>query len=400
MVRGFGGTPQDWGTEEISDGAWMFWWLYFVDPPEKPENFDVYSRPLIVWLDGGPGDGGSGNGNFLQIGPLEIDGVTHRNTTWVKDYHVLFIDAPVGAGFSYVSDASKYRREDDDIASDIHVCLKKFFHKHKEFQSVPMYIVGHSYGAKLAVKLAELLIDSAESLPNNLKGVGLSSPFISPVDTALSLGEYHHKLGFLDDAQRLVIEDVARTLEADVEEENWIEAFWDNMNVSQNLVGYTTFWNLENVSVKSRPRLHSELNETQVDGFMNSEVKQVLGIATNYGERFRDVYISLNRTFIKSAISSVKKLVEKPGVKVVVFAGQMDGIVPHISTEAWVNRIFQKDEEWLLASRNPLLIDGAIEGFEKHHKSFSMYWILRAGHLVTRDNPKAVEVILNRLTNE
>lgn len=56
----------------------MFWWLYYTtaDVP------NYYDKPLIIWLQGGPGASSTGYGNFEEIGPLNLN-LAYRNYTWV-----------------------------------------------------------------------------------------------------------------------------------------------------------------------------------------------------------------------------------------------------------------------------------------------------------------------------
>jgi len=81
----------------------MFYWLYYTTA-----NVSSYTeRPLAIWLQGGPGASSTGYGNFEELGPLKLDG-SYRDWTWVKDMNVMFIDNPVGSGFSYVDGSSYY----------------------------------------------------------------------------------------------------------------------------------------------------------------------------------------------------------------------------------------------------------------------------------------------------
>ena len=60
-------------------------------------------KPLVMWLQGGPGGSSTGYGNFEEIGPLDLN-LEARDTTWIKEANVLFVDNPVGSGYSYVLD--------------------------------------------------------------------------------------------------------------------------------------------------------------------------------------------------------------------------------------------------------------------------------------------------------
>lgn len=56
----------------------MFWWLFHTTANVS----DSSVRPLVMWLQGGPGGSSCGYGNFVMLGPLNIN-LEPRNTTWV-----------------------------------------------------------------------------------------------------------------------------------------------------------------------------------------------------------------------------------------------------------------------------------------------------------------------------
>lgn len=70
---------QDWGYVEVREGAHMFWWLYYTT-----SNVDSHTKkPLLIWLQTGTGVSSSGNGNFEEIGPYDVN-MNPRNTSWVS----------------------------------------------------------------------------------------------------------------------------------------------------------------------------------------------------------------------------------------------------------------------------------------------------------------------------
>lgn len=77
--QGFGPGDQEWGFVTVRPKAYMFWWLYYTtaDIDSKYEK-----KPLIIWLQGGPGGASSGIGNFQEIGLLDIN-LRKRNHSWV-----------------------------------------------------------------------------------------------------------------------------------------------------------------------------------------------------------------------------------------------------------------------------------------------------------------------------
>ena len=91
---------EDWGYVNVRENAFMFWWLYGAQTSDPSQRLKL---PLVMWLQGGPGGSSTGFGNFEELGPLTV-GLKPRNTTWLRAANVLFVDNPVGAGYSYVTD--------------------------------------------------------------------------------------------------------------------------------------------------------------------------------------------------------------------------------------------------------------------------------------------------------
>lgn len=158
----------------------MFYWLYYTTA-----NVQNYTeRPLAIWLQGGPGASSTGYGNFEELGPLDLYG-EDRSHTWVKDMNVLFIDNPVGSGFSYVENLTLLTKANNEIATDLVTFIKKFYESHPEFETVPLHIFSQSYGGKMAANFALKLYNAIQrgELKSNFKSVVLGDPWISPVDS-------------------------------------------------------------------------------------------------------------------------------------------------------------------------------------------------------------------------
>ncbi|XP_047999677.1 vitellogenic carboxypeptidase-like [Leguminivora glycinivorella] len=70
---------------------------------------DKYKAPVIVWLAGGPGTSALFS-QFMAHGPIRIenDSFERRELHWALNHHVIYIDNPVGAGFSFTNDSEGY----------------------------------------------------------------------------------------------------------------------------------------------------------------------------------------------------------------------------------------------------------------------------------------------------
>ncbi|XP_040966943.1 serine carboxypeptidase-like 44 [Gossypium hirsutum] len=93
---------------------------YFVEAEKDP-----LTQPLTVWLTGGPGCSSVGDA-FGSVGPFIVTKDAHGLQTnlfsWNKVSNLLFIDSPIGSGWSYSNTSSDYNNG-DDITSKIVVYI-------------------------------------------------------------------------------------------------------------------------------------------------------------------------------------------------------------------------------------------------------------------------------------
>ena len=98
--------------------------------------------PLLIWLNGGPG-ASSLTALFAENGPFRINTETMSldffNSTWAKYYHMLFIDNPIGTGFSFCNEG-EYVQDEDQMGSNFAVFMKAFYECHQELKTNDLYI--------------------------------------------------------------------------------------------------------------------------------------------------------------------------------------------------------------------------------------------------------------------
>lgn len=160
----------------------IFRWLH-----ETIGDKVVTDRPLMVWLQGGPGGSSTGYGNFEELGPLDVK-LNKRSFTWINHFNVLFIDNPVGTGFSYVDSPKYLTKNNTQIARDLIELMRGFYKKRPEFKKVPLHIFGQSYGGKMAAEFAyELFYEIKDkNFACNLKSVAFGNSWIDPLESTMS----------------------------------------------------------------------------------------------------------------------------------------------------------------------------------------------------------------------
>lgn len=68
-----------YGYVQVRPGVNLFYQLYYANGTRE----GAHSKPLIIWIQGGPGFAATGVGNFGEIGPLDMD-FKPRNHSWVR----------------------------------------------------------------------------------------------------------------------------------------------------------------------------------------------------------------------------------------------------------------------------------------------------------------------------
>merc|ERR1711907_405125 len=90
--------------------------LLLVDPVHQSQMFYWYfpapkkAAPLILWVQGGPGSSGL-IGLLKEFGPIQLSSEGHlvpRNESWNQEFGLLFVDSPVGTGYSYTTEEAGY----------------------------------------------------------------------------------------------------------------------------------------------------------------------------------------------------------------------------------------------------------------------------------------------------
>lgn len=147
-------TNQYSGYLNVSSTHLHYW---FVESENSPSE-----DPVVLWLNGGPGCS-SLDGFFYEHGPFEVDvndysKLVEREYRWNKNVNMLYIESPVGVGFSY-SDTNDYKCSDDRTANESRMAMEAFYGMFPEYKSNKFFITGESYGGIYVPTLAEAILN-------------------------------------------------------------------------------------------------------------------------------------------------------------------------------------------------------------------------------------------------
>mgnify|MGYP000241438068 CR=1 FL=1 len=188
-------------------------------------------------------------GMFVEMGPFNVDakGNLIRNPfTWNDKYAMLFIDNPVGAGFSYTGTGQGYVTNEDEVADNLYALLQQFYVVFPKQLKNDLYITGESYGGHYVNAIAYKIDLENQNIDNGvetesaeygapakipLKGFAIGDGWIDPVVQMTGYPQLFFNLGLASDAQTEVVQDYCDRTVAYIEEGSMVEAFgvWDEM---------------------------------------------------------------------------------------------------------------------------------------------------------------------------
>ncbi|KAL2532022.1 Serine carboxypeptidase-like 25 [Abeliophyllum distichum] len=151
-------------------GRALFYWLTEAvqDPLEKP---------LVVWLNGGPGCSSVAYGASEEIGPFRINktasGLYLNKFSWNKLANLLFLETPAGVGFSYSNTSSDHLNTGDRrTAKDSLQFLIRWMKRFPRYKNRDVYLTGESYAGHYVPQLAREIVNHNANAKHkiNLKG--------------------------------------------------------------------------------------------------------------------------------------------------------------------------------------------------------------------------------------
>ncbi|KAJ8760232.1 hypothetical protein K2173_011644 [Erythroxylum novogranatense] len=184
-------------------GRALFYWLTEASKDVQPET-----KPLVLWLNGGPGCSSIAYGASEEVGPFRVrpNGKTlYLNPyAWNKEANLLFLDSPAGVGFSYSNTSTDlYTVGDKRTAKDAYTFLVHWFDRFPQYKHRTFYIAGESYAGHYIPELSQIIVRKNKGLKNpviNFKGFLLGNPLINDYYDNIGTHEYWWNHGLISDS--------------------------------------------------------------------------------------------------------------------------------------------------------------------------------------------------------
>lgn len=377
----------------------LFFWFF------QCERSDHLDRPVLLWLQGGPG-ASSLFGLFFENGPYKIKNAKiYRNEdTWTKQYNVLYIDNPVGTGFSFTT-SNGYAKNQTIIGKHLYEALKQFFHLFPAYADNDFYITGESYAGKYipaaAYEIHKQNLLSHFKIP--LKGLFIGNGLIDPI-SMLEYSDYLYHIGLLDETQRKMFSRIEDRIKQLIRTRRWRKAtnmFEDlffssheNKTTGPNfrrITGFRQHYNLNGL----------DFNTREFNSFLQDEViRERLHVGDMKFNKGEEVGKALEQDIMKSILDKVNILIEN--YRIVFYYGQLDIICPYRLSEAFFSNIeFRYAYDYYKAERKVWTYERQddqdnIVGFIKEAHNLVEVLIRNAGHMVPRDQPRFMMDLLRK----
>ncbi|GBB91735.1 hypothetical protein RclHR1_01910019 [Rhizophagus clarus] len=164
--------------DEKSESNIFFWLMHNLHIADNAK--------LIIWLNGGPGCS-SMDGVFLETGPFRVNkDQTLRPFygSWNEYANVLYVDQPVGTGFSFTNQNS-YVNNLTQVPQQFLLFLDKFFEIFPEYSQDDIYLAGESFAGTYIPYIADGILKRNGGLPDNrkynLRGLVIGNGWIDPI---------------------------------------------------------------------------------------------------------------------------------------------------------------------------------------------------------------------------
>ncbi|MCJ1364715.1 hypothetical protein MMC16_003831 [Acarospora aff. strigata] len=429
--------PQSWAGEILIPGTQdeLFFWLFAAECPKSSNN-------LIIWLNGGPGCS-SLQGLTSENGPLSFAGnATHpmKNPySWTKFGYMLFIDQPVGTGYST---GPNQTTDNAEAAEDFCNWLKAFYARFPGLKSKNTYIMGESYaGVYIPYFAARILAD--KDLNVTLKALAIGDGTLgnyaamSDVVTGSYLRQQNHVLALPQNVLDVfneadqecgfthVLDQLSYPAKGPISVPGNPEGLnfrklkrqvTGNLSCDFNLTSpaglresiygpcygpCATFTTAANYLTFTKPcfsvyniayNCQNFPNTTNFAEYLNLPgVRKAIHAANKTWEGCNSTILNtLTQEPVMPAAYSILPALLNRGIPVHLYSGELDMLLNHVGTELVIqNMTWNGKQGFDHPPNNSFIVNGRYAGNWGRERGLSYHRILRAGHAVPHDRPAA-----------
>ncbi|MCO5551712.1 hypothetical protein L7F22_005216 [Adiantum nelumboides] len=383
--------------------ASRMFYLFFESRGNKAKD------PVVIWMSGGPGCS-SELALFYENGPYKIKDdltLTWNDYGWDKAASIIFVDQPIGTGFSYSSDARDIPHDERGVSEDMYQFLQAFFEAHPEFATNDFFITGESYAGHYVPAVTSRIHNGnkkKEGLPINLKGFAIGNGLTNPEIQYAAYADYALQMGLIGEADRQRINKLYPDCEQAIKK-------CGNSGTATCTTAYSVCNNIFNsiMSLLDNVNYYDIRKEcigslcydfSNMETYLNQKkVKDALGVGDiDFVSCSSLVYRNMIMDWMRNLEVGIPALLED-GIQLLVYAGEYDLICNWLGNSRWVSAIdWSGKEGYNAASSKQFVVDGEEAGVFTSYGALSFLKVHDAGHMVPMDQPKASLEMITRFT--
>ncbi|XP_041010659.1 serine carboxypeptidase-like 18 isoform X2 [Juglans microcarpa x Juglans regia] len=373
---------------------------YFIESERSPKD-----DPVVLWLTGGPGCSGL-SGLLFEIGPLSINYANSSGNkptlelnpySWTKVANIIFLDSPVGTGFSYATTWEAYNVDDISSAAQTYEFLRKWFLAHSMFLSNPLYIAGDSYSG-IPVPIVVQEVSNGNEIghlpPLILKGLVLGNPLTHRIFDLDARLKFAHRMALISDR---LYECISNTFFNQILEPNCATQSPKPNKLREWSVLDDSFIDIHTSTPQVPGPWCRNYNYLYSYVWANDKtVREALHIQEGTKTNWERCNKSL--AYTENVITSIDyhRNLTKKDLRALVYSGDHDMTIPYVGTEEWIETLdLSIKDDW-----RPWFVDGQIAGYvtifteEKYSLTFTT--IKGGGHTAPEYKPKECLAMLDR----
>eukprot|EP01119_Soliformovum_irregulare_P019398 TRINITY_DN612_c0_g1_i1.p1 TRINITY_DN612_c0_g1~~TRINITY_DN612_c0_g1_i1.p1 ORF type:complete len:443 (-),score=117.82 TRINITY_DN612_c0_g1_i1:41-1369(-) len=387
------------GTYE--NGTHLFYW--FFESRSKPST-----DPLIIWLTGGPGCS-SELALFYENGPYQLRNnlsLASNPYSWNSFANLLYVDQPVGTGFSYADYSRDYVTNEDEIAQDLYVFLQEFYYKFPQYSKLDFYILGESYAGHYIPAFADRVIHGNQNnqglfeIP--LKGIAIGNGWVDPYYQYPQYNEFAYKYGLIDWAEYEANLALAVTCQGLIDTGVWEVAFpacqFMTVGILEEIAVHLEYqpnpydWK---IACHDPPLCY---DFSLVEQYLAlPEVQKQLGVT---GHSWSTCNMAVHSMLLGDWVTNMEAHIPnilKSNTSVLVYSGELDYICNWKGGEAWTNAVnWPEQAQFNSTSYSTWSVNGKPAGSVKNAKNLTFLRVANAGHMVPLDQPANALDMLSR----
>ncbi|XP_010483821.1 PREDICTED: serine carboxypeptidase-like 49 [Camelina sativa] len=382
-----------------SRGASMFY--FFFESRKKKD------APVVIWLTGGPGCS-SELAVFYENGPFKITNnmsLTWNEYGWDQVSNLLYVDQPVGTGFSFTTDKSDIRHDETGVSNDLYDFLQAFFTEHPKLAKNDFYITGESYAGHYIPAFASRVHKgnkANEGIHVNLKGFAIGNGLTDPAFQYPAYPDFALEMGLITQKEHDRLEKIVPLCQLSIKlcgtdgTTSCLASYLVCNALFSGVMSHAGGVNYYDIRKKCVGSLCYDFSN--MEKFLNlKSVRKSLGVGDiDFVSCSTSVYQAMLRDWMRNLEVGIPQLLED-GINLLVYAGEYDLICNWLGNSRWVNAMdWSGKTNFGAAEAVPFMVDGKEAGSLKTYEQLSFLKVRDAGHMVPMDQPKAALAMLKR----